>query len=117
MSARLTDQQRLYRAVTERQFQADIRALLATYGYRVHVVHDSRRSPEGWPDCLAASPNGDVLALELKTETGRVTVAQTEWLALLNGCGVEARVLRPSEVDWLIGRLQSPMRRAHAQPE
>lgn len=106
MSARLTDQQRLYRTVTERQFQADVRALLTLHGYRVHVVHDSRRSPEGWPDVTALHPNGDILALELKTETGRVTPAQTEWLALLNGCGVEARVLRPSEVDWLIGRLQ-----------
>lgn len=106
MSARLTDQQRLYRTVTERQFQADVRALLALHGYRVHVVHDSRRSPEGWPDVTALHMNGDILALELKTETGRVTPAQIEWLALLNGCGVEARVLRPSEVGWLIGRLQ-----------
>lgn len=114
MSARLTDQQRLYRTVSERAWQQTVRDLLAAHSYTQYHTHDSRRSDPGFPDLIAANADGDILALELKTETGKVSAAQQEWLDLLNRGGVEARALRPSEIDWLIARLQ---RRHGAVPE
>ena len=61
-----------------------------------HHETDSRRSKEGFPDLVIAGPEGVAFA-ELKSEKGRATAAQTEWIAAL--CPhVYAAFWRPS--DW-----------------
>jgi hypothetical protein len=73
-------------------------------GLRWHYHYDSRRSPEGWPD-LAIGKRGGLVVIfwELKTERGRVTPAQQEWLDILVAAGNQVGVRRPS--DLLSGRI------------
>jgi len=42
------------------------------------------------------------VALELKSEKGKATDAQQEWIAALDAVpGIVARVVRPSDWDWI----------------
>ena len=57
-------------AITEAAWQGTIMRVLKDAGYMTFHVHDSRRSPSGWPDIAAISPTGGTLYLcELKTES------------------------------------------------
>src|SRR5687768_17404949 len=101
-----TAQALLDRQVSEKQFQQQIVAFARLNGWRVYHPYDSRRSAAGWPDLalarLCPSQRGvttELLFLECKTERGRLTEAQRDWLFVLNAApGVVARVVRPS--DW-----------------
>ena len=53
----------------------------------------------GFPDlCMVNQEKGRVLFVELKTEKGQPTAEQHEWLMMLQGCGCQAFLWRPS--DW-----------------
>jgi hypothetical protein len=58
------------------------------------------RGPKGIPDLLIVG-NDRVIWAELKTQKGRPTPDQTEWLERLKRAGQEVYVWRP--VDWLNG--------------
>lgn len=93
---------------SEAGFQAAVVELAELTGWRTFHPHDSRRSNPGWPDLVLARPPVTIVA-ELKTEQGRVSVEQTEWLDALNACGIRAVVWRPE--DWpAIERLLSARR-------
>ncbi len=66
-------------------------------GWRVYWTYFSKHSPAGFPD-LTLVRDGVLLIRELKTDRGRLTDAQRDWLAGLQACGVDAAVWRPS--DW-----------------
>lgn len=96
--------------ITEAQWQATVVELLGALGYRhLHVRRTIGRGRKwttatnlaGWPDLLAWRP-GRVVAIELKSESGRPTSAQLEVLESLADAGVEGRVVRPSEWDDLV---------------
>lgn len=72
-----------------------------TYGYRYYHTHDSRRSPFGYPDlCLIHREKRRLIYIELKTETGVLTLDQYEWLDDLRQIrGVEVYVWQPSDRD------------------
>lgn len=75
-AVRLTDEQRRYRAVTEREWQRQVIDALTLHNWTIYHTHDSRRSNPGWPDLFAVHPAGDCFAAELKRETGKVTPEQ-----------------------------------------
>lgn len=83
---------------TEKSFQAAVVGFAQLRRWRVHHQYDARRSTPGLPDLLLVRPPR-VVFLELKTNAGRPTQAQLDWLGDLVRCpGVEAYMLRPS--DW-----------------
>ena len=87
--------------MTERDLQDNVIALLKLHGYRVYHPWSSIHSEAGWPD-LAAVKDGRLLFIECKTEKGRVTKAQRQWLTELDGVKVvDAFVLRPGPLDEL----------------
>ena len=60
----------------------------------------------GFPDVIACRA-GKLLALELKSETGRASPEQTEWLALLAAVpGVTARLARPRDAAELMKMME-----------
>lgn len=65
-------------------------------GWLVYHTHDSRRSPEGFPDLVLVRGPRLVVA-ELKSETGVLSPAQKEWISALSRTA-ETYVWRPS--DW-----------------
>lgn len=82
--------------MTERDFLAQIKDLARIYRWRLYHPWLSIHSERGWPDVALVRPPRLIFA-ELKTDRGKTTPAQDEWLALLEAVpGVEAYLWRPS---------------------
>jgi hypothetical protein len=99
----------LARAESESDLQRRTLDLARLTGWKAMHMNDSRRQvggrligdadAAGWPDLVLAHPRrGLCLVIELKSEVGRVSDSQQEWLLTLAKCGIDARVWRPS--DW-----------------
>ena len=82
----------------ERDFQAEVLRLARMAGWRCYHTHDSRRSAPGFPDVVFVK-NKRVIFAELKTERGKPTVAQMEWIQALDNCETVATVWRPSDLE------------------
>ncbi|MBK9181448.1 MAG: VRR-NUC domain-containing protein [Acidimicrobiales bacterium] len=93
--------------VTERDWSGLVVSLAQLCGWHAYHTLDSRGSGYGWPDLVLARPP-ELLVVELKSEKGKVTAAQQDWLDRLAGCGVEVAVWRPR--DW--GEVEARLRRA-----
>ena len=88
--------------LTEKQFLGHVTDLARLYRWRVYHPWLSIRSERGWPDLALVRPPRLVLA-ELKTDKGKTTPSQDEWLALLSDCpGVEVYLWRPSDFNDLV---------------
>lgn len=89
--------------ITEKAFQANVVRFATLSGWTVYHTYDSRRSAAGFPDLVMVRGSRLVFA-ELKTERGRVSVAQSIWLRALQvvmgktGGIVSVYVWRPR--DW-----------------
>lgn len=96
MSAEIEGQQR---PESEVSFQDAIIAAARYLGWKVYHTHDSRRSPAGFPDLVLVKDK--VLYREVKTEKGRLTREQADWILALRAAGADAGVWRPSDWDAL----------------
>lgn len=89
-------------ALSERQFQAIVKAELERRGYVVMAIPDMRKTVAGWPDLTfwhPELPGSPLHCWELKTMTGKATLKQRATLAWLRAvAGIDARIVRPS--DW-----------------
>ncbi|VXA93085.1 VRR-NUC domain-containing protein [Citricoccus sp. K5] len=95
--------------LTEKQLQGTITDMATLLGWRWFHVHDSRRSPAGFPDLVLVHPGqGRTLWRELKTAKGRVSPDQKVWLADLVAAGEDADVWRPA--DLASGRVLAELR-------
>lgn len=98
---------------TEAQWQATVVEMARHYGYRVYHTFDSRRSTAGYPDLtiVGTSPKGRPRCIfaELKSERGKLSAAQEEWLDLLKQSGQEVYVWRPSQWDEIEKALQDEL--------
>ena len=95
--------------ISERDFQKTVLEAARALGWRTAHFRASRtahgwRTPvegdgQGFPDVVAV--RGDrVLWLELKSESGRLSEEQGQWLAALGLAGQEVHCVRPS--DWAV---------------
>lgn len=91
---------------SEKQFEAALVQYAKLAGWRVFHPFDSRRSEAGWPD-LTLVRDGQLVFAELKTERGKLSTAQEEWIEAL--CEVEQ-----ADVAHLAG-LPSGLYRPHVQ--
>lgn len=83
--------------VSEKSFMATVTAFAKLYGWKVFHVYNSQRSEPGFPDLVMVRLDRVVFA-ELKTDTGKVTTSQQEWLDLLKRTPTEVYLWRPR--DW-----------------
>lgn len=83
--------------MTEKQFQEAVVEMAQILGWRVYHTFDSRRSAPGFPDLVLVRDR--IVYLELKTETGRISAQQADWIAAINAAGGNALVVRPSQMD------------------
>lgn len=86
--------------MTEKQFQDRIIALCQWLHLRVYHVSRSDRAivtDKGFPDLVIAGPMGTIFA-ELKTDKGKPSADQVEWLSLLSRSNDHVYLWRPS--DW-----------------
>jgi hypothetical protein len=96
--------------MTEKQFQQQILDLARLMGWKVYFTWNSVHSPAGFPD-LAMVRGARLIFAELKTDTGKVTPAQTEWLDALKTVqgkfvSVEVYLWRPADFDQIVSLLR-----------
>lgn len=96
--------------VTERDWQAQVVELATLRGWQVlHVrrsigrrdgkaAYQTTTSVKGWVDLFMWRP-GEVLAVELKREKGRLTEEQADVIRSLTAAGIRCEVWRPSDWD------------------
>lgn len=84
------------RAITEKEFQTSVLMFADLRGWSTYHTFDSRRSAPGFPDLVMVRDH-DLIFAELKSEAGRVTATQADWLERLHVVNaVHARLWRPS---------------------
>ena len=92
--------------MTEKEFMQIVRDLAKTTGWLEFHAHDSRRSTPGFPDLVLARGQRTIFA-ELKSEKGKPTQHQLEWLTeLARNPANEVYLWRPADLD-LIGKVLS----------
>jgi hypothetical protein len=122
MGKRLTDQEREWRSYSEKAFQSKVMKYAREHGWTVAHFHDSRKmvrvgpgiykpvadgDAAGFPD-LVAVRGPEILFWELKKELPlkpKPRPKQVEWLNTLTAGGFEARVVKPSDWDYVVQRL------------
>lgn len=100
----------VYGTMSEHELLRHVREGLDDRGFVVWHVVDSRLVAAGLPDIIAyhAGLPGLVLLWELKTGTGRLRAAQARALAHLRTVpGIDARVVRPADLPWLLAALDA----------
>lgn len=100
--------QALDEMVRESQLQKDVFSLAHALGFHVFHTYDSvlgsKAIDPGFPDAILAK-DGRVLAIEFKTERGKLSLKQSEWLYSLSARGqVETYCWRPR--DWSSGEIE-----------
>lgn len=79
---------------------AHFRPAMTKHGWRTPVAGDGK----GFPDLVLVRDR--VVVVELKSEVGRVSDDQAEWLGAFEAAGVLALVVRPSSFDELVAVLR-----------
>ena len=92
---------------TEADLREQIRTLCKLYGWLMYFTWNSRNSPSGFPDLVLVNPQQKrVVFAELKTDKGRLTQQQDEWVGALRVCEQsEVHVWRPDDINritWLL---------------
>ena len=92
---------------TEREFSQQVEDLLNLFGWRwchfrpARTEHGWRTAIsgyQGFPDYIAV--RGEMLLIvELKSEKGKVTEQQQEWLDALKACGQTVYVWKPHDIE------------------
>ncbi len=83
--------------ITEKEWQREVCDIAAMHGWRQYHTWSSVHSAAGFPDLVLCRPP-DLLVVELKSNTGKITEAQAGWLNALVACGVRCYVWRPSDL-------------------
>lgn len=93
--------------ITEKQFEAQIKDLALMFGWRYYHTWRSFHSPKGFPDCVLVKSHRLIFA-ELKSEKGKPTLEQEEWLSGLREVkGIEVYLWKPSGFDEIVEILES----------
>ncbi len=93
--------------MSERQLQDAVVEMARWRGWLVYHTHDSRRSEPGFPDLILLRGRR-MMAVELKSATGALTVAQIQWLqgfAKVADSVVEVETWRPKH--WTDGTIEA----------
>lgn len=80
----------------EADLQSFVRAVCRRLGLLHYHTHRSERAEPGFPDSVIVGPSG-VLFRELKSDTGRPTADQQDWLRRLREAGADADLWRPED--------------------
>lgn len=91
--------------MNEKSFQGAVIEYADLTGWLSYHTHDSRHSAPGFPDLVLVRDNRLIFA-ELKTDTGRLSPAQRDWIEALSAAGAEVHVWRPSQWSEIIETLK-----------
>ena len=98
---------------TERQLAQQVIDLAKVFGWLYYRTWLSMHSPAGFPDLVMVRGQRQIYA-ELKSEKGKVTPKQGEWLTALSAVPQnEVYLWRPSNFDAIVQILQEEVTHAH----
>jgi len=97
--------------VTERAFAGQVEDLCRLFQWRYYHSWNSMHSPPGFPDYLLLK-GARLLFVELKTDTGKLTIPQRDWLTALAAAGKDVFLWRPQDFEEVRDILAG-----HAEPE
>ncbi len=85
--------------ISEKQFRQQVIDLLKLYKWRYYFTWNSKHSPAGFPDLVIL--RDDRLAfIELKSEKGKLTGEQSQWLQALKETKLcEVYIWRPAQLE------------------
>jgi hypothetical protein len=93
--------------LSEAAFMSAITRLARANQWMVYHTHNSKRSPEGYPDLTLAKPGEPLIFAELKTLTGQLTKPQEAWLATLAATsGIVTALWRPTDLEAIVNLLR-----------
>jgi len=85
--------------ITEKQFREQVKELCKVFHWKAYFTWLSMHSPDGFPDFNMVR-GGRIIYAELKSERGKVTPAQMEWLTALIATGkCEVYLWRPANFE------------------
>jgi len=95
--------------MNEAQFQNTVIDLAQTLGWRVHVERPARKKDGTWVTPIQGDPgfpdllmirlrDGRCVVAEIKSEKGRLSELQAEWLCAFGDAGVKYYVWRPQDL-------------------
>ena len=95
--------------VTERDLREQVRDICKLFGWKMQFTLWSIHSPKGFPDLfLANAEQRRIIFAELKSEKGKLTPEQEEWLEILKACGQETYLWRPADILGIVEILREP---------
>lgn len=99
----MTDpRQAIWNAMSEKQFQGQVEKLARDCHFITYHTWNSQKSVAGFPDLIMINPyRGDLVVAELKTERGKLSPYQWNWLETFRSVKGPPRVFlwRPSDAD------------------
>lgn len=87
-------------AVSEKQFERQVKDAAKLFGWLYYHTHRSQFSPAGFPDCVMVRGDRLIFA-ELKSAKGKVSEEQYQWLDAL-AATAETFVWRPDDIEEII---------------
>lgn len=89
------------RRISERHLREQVRDLCRVFGWQMAFTQYSLRSPKGFPDLVLLRPPRIIFA-ELKSEGGRTSPEQDQWLGELRQVpGMEVHLWRPADIEYI----------------
>lgn len=108
MPKKLTDQEKMLRAISERDWQSHVIKIAEVKGWKYYHPPDNRpvngriqKVVSGFPD-LCLVKNGKMIFAELKREKGIVSPEQQAWIMAIKACGIDVYIWRPSDVHAIV---------------
>lgn len=83
---------------TEKAFTEIVRRMAKRYGVLYYHTFDPRHSAPGFPDFVFLGPGG-IAYRELKTDKGKLSLAQMQWITLLGQVGADVGIWRPADLN------------------
>ena len=90
---------------TEAQFQRAVVEAATVLGWIAVAIPNMIGNPTGWPDLILIG-HGRVMFRELKTERGKLSPKQRQWLERLQGAGADAALRRPADWELIVAELR-----------
>jgi len=102
--------------ITEKDFRQQVVDLARILGYMAYFSWTSIHSPRGFPDLVLCNPEQKrIIYAELKSEKGKPTEKQVEWLNALDACGQEVYLWRPSNFEVIVEILNQKIKELEAE--
>jgi len=101
---------------SERDFATAVEDALRLYSWKFTHFRPAMKQNGRWVTALSGDKGFPdyfcvrgprALAIELKSDTGRLTPEQSAWLGALEAAGIETWVMRPRDMDRLLEVLRS----------